>query len=280
MTILSAALGCGGVPVDVIAATLGRGSVEPEDRHRVGGDRHDLVLAELKRFTGVPDEGRDVGAEVVGSRPEADHQGAVAPGTHHDPGLVGVDRQQGEGAVQAGDRLEHGGREVVRAVVGRRHQMGSNLSVGLGGERNALLEQLGLERVEVLDDPVVDERQPAVGPAEVGVGVVVGGSTVSGPTGMADGRRRLRQRLGGDGVLKVDELPRTLAEGDVVSVDDGHPGGVVAPVLQPGQPLHDDVQGRPVRRLTNVTHDSTHGHQRSCPHLRPCPARHTQECGA
>ena len=65
----------------------------------LGGDRHDLVLAELERLAGVPDEGGDVGAEEVLAVAEADDQRAVAAGADDHAGLVlACDGQQGEGA--------------------------------------------------------------------------------------------------------------------------------------------------------------------------------------
>ena len=281
---VAAFLGGGSVPVDVVATPLRGGPVEADHRHRVRGDRHDLVLAELHRLAGVPDESGDVRAEVVGAVTEPDDQRTVSARAHNDTGLIGVDRQQGERPVQPGDRRQHRGGEVVGALVCRRHEMSGNLRVRLGGEGHALGQQLGLERVEVLDDPVVDEGQSALGPAEMRVGVVVGRAAVSGPPGVSNSGRRRRQGPTGDLVAEVDQLARALAEGDMISVDDRDPGRVVAAVFQPGQALHDDVERRPIGRRTDVPHDSTHGQQPSSPaQTRPvCRApraarRHTQE---
>ena len=96
--VVAALLGGGGVPVDVVVLALGRRAVEADDRGALGGDRHDLVLAELERLAGVPDEGGDVGAEEVLAVAEADDQRAVAAGADDHAGLVGVHGQQREGA--------------------------------------------------------------------------------------------------------------------------------------------------------------------------------------
>ena len=75
-------------------------------RHVVAGDRDDLVLAELERLAGVLDERGDVGAEEVLALAEADDQRRVAAGGHHPVGVLRVDRDQGERALEpAADRL-------------------------------------------------------------------------------------------------------------------------------------------------------------------------------
>ena len=65
----------------------------------VGGDGDDLVLAELQRVPGVPDEGGDVGAEEVLAVAESDDQRAVAAGADDHAWSVGVDREEGERAL-------------------------------------------------------------------------------------------------------------------------------------------------------------------------------------
>ena len=64
----------------------------------------------------VADEGGDVGAEVVGVVAEADDERAVAAGADDDAGLVGVDREEREGALEVGDDRAHRVGEVVRRV--------------------------------------------------------------------------------------------------------------------------------------------------------------------
>ena len=107
-------------------------------------------------------------------------------------------------------------------------------------------EQALLQGVEVLDDAVVDEGELAVLATAVRVGVLVGRAAVRGPAGVADAGRRRRQRVRLELGREVGELARLLAGLDVVAVEQGDPGGVVAAVLEPGQALHDDVERRAV----------------------------------
>ena len=71
--------------------------------------------------------------------------------------------------------------------------MRRDLGVGLAEERRTAGAQLVAQLGEVLDDPVVDERQSTV-LAEVRVGVHVVGSTVGGPAGVPDPDGGVRQR--------------------------------------------------------------------------------------
>ena len=54
-----------GVPRDLVGRALGGCTIEGDDLVAVGGDRDDLVLAELERVPGVADERGHVGAEEV-----------------------------------------------------------------------------------------------------------------------------------------------------------------------------------------------------------------------
>ena len=196
----------------------------------------DLVLAELERLAGVPDERGDVGAEEVLAVAEADDERAVAAGADDDAGLVGVHREQREGARRG--RLTTARIASVRSLdsrsYARREQVGGDLGVGLGRELDAVGQQLGLERVEVLDDAVVDQRELAVLAAAVRVGV---GSV--GPPWVAQRVcpmpvARRRQRLGVELRDEVGQLAGLLAGRDAAAVDQRDAGRVVAAVLQPG----------------------------------------------
>jgi len=67
---------------------------------RVGGDLHDLVLAELDRLAGVLDEGGHVGGDEVLALADPDHQRGVAAGGHHGVRTLPVHGHQGERPVQ------------------------------------------------------------------------------------------------------------------------------------------------------------------------------------
>ena len=94
----------------------------------------DRVLVDLHGRLGVPDERGDVGAQEVFPVAEPDDQGGVAARRDHRAGVVGVHREQREGALQAVDHEAHGGREVAALAVRAGHELRGDLGVGLGAE--------------------------------------------------------------------------------------------------------------------------------------------------
>src|SRR3712207_3487279 len=75
------------------------------------------------------------------------------------------------------------------------------------------------------------------------------------PICVTDADLALRQRRGGQRLDQVRELPGALVPDDDPAVDERDPRGVVAPVLQPSQPVDDDPLGRPA---ADVPHDPAH----------------------
>src|SRR5690606_4223887 len=64
-------------------------------------------------------------------------------------------------------------------------QVGHALGVGVAGELDAVLFELGAQLREVFDDAVVDDRHVSVR-RDVGMGVAVGGGAVGRPSGVPD----------------------------------------------------------------------------------------------
>ena len=104
----------------------------------------------------------DVAAQEVLALADPDHQGGVVPGADDDVGDVRVHGQQREGALQAARHGAHRRGQVAAAGVRGREQVRGDLGVRLGQELHARGHELGLERGEVLDDAVVDDRELAV----------------------------------------------------------------------------------------------------------------------
>ena len=189
-----------GSPAKVITSTSSR------------GDRHDLVLAELDRLAGVLDEGGDVGGEEVLALADPDHQRRVPAGGDHRVGLLGVDRDQGEGTLEPAADRSHAPRSGRRPSRPRRPSSWAATSVSVW-ETGVIadLGELGAEQREVLDDAVVHEGDPAVR-RRVRVGVGVGRAAVGGPAGVADGQTGHRQRVVGQLLLQVGQLARALGQ--------------------------------------------------------------------
>src|SRR5262249_12682099 len=145
----------------------------------------------------------------------------------------------------------------VTALVLSRDQVDGDLGVGVAGELDARGFQLRPQRGEVLDDPVVDDRDLSGGVA-MRVRVAVGRAAVGGPPGVAKpsaagkNRRISVLELG----LQVGQPPGTPADRQTTAViDQGETGRVVTPVLHPAQRINHDGPG-----LTppDVANDSTH----------------------
>jgi hypothetical protein len=107
-----------------------------------------------------------------------------------------VDGDQGERSGELAAHLPHRLAEVaVSSGVDLLEQVGGDLGVGVGSElvpgRGEVFAQSG----EILDDPVVDHRDPAAA-VDVGVGVAIGRSPVGRPPGMPHTHCAPRQGAG------------------------------------------------------------------------------------
>ena len=127
--------------------------------------------------------------------------------------------------------------------------------VGAIARRNVvpiLLE--GLKRLEVLDDPVVDDRG-RTGAVDVRMRVRLRRPAVRRPSGVADARVARRRALRHDRG-EVVELSLGPAHLERMVALDGDAGGVVAAVLETAQPAHQERE-----RLTRarVADDPAHG---------------------
>jgi hypothetical protein len=260
-----------GVPVHVVVVDLGLGAVEVGDGDALPAQLHHLVLAELDGVPGVRDEGCHVAGEEVLPGAHADHEWGVAAGADHDVRGVRVHRDQCEGALEPAAHLPHGLGQVS-APRGDRllEQVGHHLGVGLRAQLVAAALQLGAERREVLDDPVVDHRD-VPGAVHVRVRVAVVGRAVGGPPRVAHPGAARRQRQLGQRAGEVGQLAGAFVRCQLAVGEDGHAGRVVASVLEPPQSLDDDVEGRLV---SHVSHDPAHAGQ-----PRPSPERHGPPSG-
>ena len=230
--------------------------------YAVGGDRDDLVLAELEGVPGVVDERRDVGAEEVLAVAETRRRAGSCGGRPTTtPGLSACTASRVNAPSSRCTTLRIAVGEVAHPVVLAADELGGDLGVGLGAELDALGEQLLLERVEVLDDAVVDEGEPAVVAAAVRVRVAVGGAAVRRPAGVPDaGARRRRAGAPRGAERRFSSLPARFSDVMPSVGDQGDAGRVVAAVLEPGQALHHDLEGRVIHgRPTYPT----------IPHMRP-----------
>ncbi len=143
------------------------------------------------------------------------------------------------------------------------HEVRGDLGVGLGLELVALGDELGLERLVVLDDAVVDDGDAVAG--QMRVRVRFGHAAVRGPARVRDAEPA-RERLRGELRLELRDFAYGAAQAElVIRLHDGEAGRVVAAILEALQAL--DEHGNDVA-LCDCSDDAAHSLM--CPYLRLC----------
>src|SRR2546426_8436039 len=115
------------------------------------------------------------------------------------------------------------------------------------------LDQPVLERLEVLDDAVVDDRDAAFA-IEVWMGVLVGGAAVGGPARVAHADLADRPFAFTERRLELRELAGPL-DHPYRAIKDGDPSGVIAAVLEASKALQEDWEGLVG---ADIAHDAAH----------------------
>ena len=118
---------------------------------------------------------------------------------------------------------------------------GGDLGIRLGRERMALRGKLLAQRLEVLDDAVVDDREPARG---VRMGVGLGRLAMRRPTGVADADRA-QERRGGEFGLEVLKLALGAPAFKLSVLKRRDASRIIAAVFEALQRLDDRTCDRP-----------------------------------
>ena len=199
-----------------------------ERRPGAGGD-NPIALLEIGDAVGEGGERQSVGAEKHRAVAVADRERRALASADQQVVLAGEQIDEREGAAhplqRRGDRLGRllALRQFVLDQERRRFQ------IGLGGEAMALGDQFLAQRLEVLDDAVVDDGDARAG---VRMGVGFARLAVRRPAGVADADRPLERRrieLG----FEVLELAFGAQPGQPTAFKRRHPGRVVAAVFEP-----------------------------------------------
>ena len=199
-----------------------------ERRPGAGGD-DPVALFEIGDAVGEGGERERVGAEEHRAVAVADGERRALASADQQVVLAGEQIDQREGAAhpfqRRGDRL--GRRLALRQFVFDQERR--RFQIGLGGEAVALGDQFLAQRLEVLDDAVVDD-----GDARAGVRMRVGFArlAVRRPAGVADADRPL-QRRGIELGFEVLELAFGAQPGQPPAFERRHPGRIVAAVFEP-----------------------------------------------
>ena len=145
-----------------------------------------------------------------------------------------------EGAAQTPQRRVNGlGRRFAIREFVFNHE-GGDLRIRLGRECVAFRDEFLAQRLEVLDDPVVDDGEPARG---VRMGVGLGRLAVRRPAGVADADRTQERRRGEPG-LEVLELALGAPAFKLAVFKGRHPGRVVASIFEAFQCVDDRARNR------------------------------------
>ena len=246
----------------LVAALLGRLGRPVDGRHgaleRDAGDvRHgdaprseirDVAVLEEDDLVGVGQDRRDVGGEEALAVAEPDDERHVLAGADQAIALADVHDHDREGPLETAEGVADGIGEI--AVVRLLDEMGDRLGVGLAGQDMAARLEPLAQIAEVLDDPVVDDRDLARA-VTVGMGVEVVRSAVGGPSRVGQADRGMRRPIGDRG-LEIDQLAGPLLDEQVAGVvDERDAGRVVAAVLEPLQSFDEDGARFPRSRVSD-----------------------------
>ena len=181
------------------AGCRGRRSATPSRR-----DDRPVALVEIGDPLGQRRQRERVRAEIILALAIADGQRRAHPRADHQVGMVAEQEGDGEGAVEP---RQHGRDRVLRrraALDLARDQMGDDLAVGLALELAPVGDQLVAQRLEILDDAVVDQRHR---PDDVRMGVADGRRAVGRPAGVGDADRRRASGSAASSRARLSSLP-------------------------------------------------------------------------
>ncbi|MDR8760527.1 hypothetical protein FEP90_02211 [Burkholderia multivorans] len=166
-------------------------AVAIDDLHAVERQLADVAFLEEREAVGAARQRERVGREEVLAVAVADDERRTLARTDDGVRLVLVDHRDRVRAVQLLHRCAHGVEQV--AAIQAVHEVRDHFGVGLRHEFVALRAQRVAQRLEVLDDAVVHERQRAR--REDRMRVVRDGRAVRRPARVRDARRALEVRF-------------------------------------------------------------------------------------
>ena len=204
------------------------------------------------RTTAVASAIKEGGDEVRLAVAEPDHQRRTEPGADQHVGMGAKRDRQRERAAQL---REHGLDRLLRRRPRfdlLRHQVRDDFRVRFAFELAPARNQRLAQRLEVLDDAVVDQRHFT---GRVGVGIVRGRGAVGGPPGVRDAHFPCR-RVAPKFALQVGELALGAAPDELAAMQRADAGAVIAAVFHAAQPLDQAIRHGLV---ADDADDSAHG---------------------
>ena len=230
---------------------LDRAAVGADDDVAVAAQFGEVAVFEIDDLAGDLQQRGGVGGCVHAVLADAQQQRRAAARDDDAEGVGLGDHADGVGADEIDGGLAHRLEQVGVALQLVVDQVGDSLGVGLGLEDVALALQVGLDRLEVLDDAVMHHGEAA---GDVRVGVALGGHAVGGPARVGDAD------VGGElaRIGQRSELGHAAAgaQAGELAGEHGEAGGVIATVFELAQAFEqdrDDVVG------CDCGDDATHG---------------------
>ena len=159
----------------------------------LAADDRPVALVEISDALGPRRDRKRVGAEVILALAIANGQRRSHARTDDQVGMVAEQDRDGERPSQP--RQDRRDRVLRRcaALDLASNEVADDLGIGLALELAALGDQLVAQRLEILDDAVVDQRHR---PDDVRVGVADGRRAMRRPAGMGDAGRAMKRVLG------------------------------------------------------------------------------------
>ena len=182
------------IPGDVSRRLGDRPAAEVRKHDACPRHNRDLAIVQEGHVARVFEKRRRVGGHEGFAVAKANDDRRSVPHGNDRVGIVGGNQHQGEETTHVPEGPAHRGRQPVAPTL-LLHQMGDDLSVGLGDEAMALRLEVVLQLEVVLDDAVVDDDNAAVA-VGVRMRVFLGRTAVSRPPRVADAE------------LAVDRIPR------------------------------------------------------------------------
>ncbi len=248
-----------GRELDLADLVAGDAPEEGGDLELLAVDARDVEVVQVHGFPRVGDDRPGVAREKIFPPAHAQDERAAATRADNDARDLLVDEDDAVRADDLFQRRAQGrdearlGRFTAGVVVVLADEMGEHLGIGLRLKGVALPEELVLQRLVVLDDAVVHERQlPAL--VEVRVRIRVGDAAVRGPPGVADADDALR-RLLVDELGEIVDPAGAFPQLDGAVMEGGQACGIVAAVFHAAQPVQEDGDSLD---LADVADNSTH----------------------
>src|SRR5438128_6872047 len=119
------------------------------------------MIVQVNDALAEAEQRRGIAGEVMLAVADADDQRAAEASADEQVGVARTDDRQAVGPLHHAEHMMDGLDQIAVIVAG--DELGDDLAVGVALEENAVVDQLALERLEVLDDAVVYDGDLSIG---------------------------------------------------------------------------------------------------------------------